>query len=64
MSNQKGPEDLSANELDLAVGGTKDGGGGIGKGIIMEGMEDPGGDAEQIARGEQRHKAIVIDRDR
>ena len=60
MGDRKAPQILDGEDLDMAVGGTKDG--GIGKGIIMEGMEDPGGDAERIARGEQRHKAIVIDR--
>ena len=62
MGDRKAPQILDGEDLDMAVGGTKDGGGGIGKGIIMEGMEDPGGDAERIARGEQRQKAIVIDR--
>lgn len=67
MTDRKKPQDLSAEDLDMAVGGTKEGGGGIGKGIIMEGMEDPepltihkGEESEKltISKGEERRKHI------
>ena len=59
MSANKPPEELGTDDLDMAVAGAA-AGGGIGKGTIMEGMEDPV--AVDVAKGEQRHKAIVIDR--
>ena len=57
MQNPNKPQDLNTEDLDLAVGG-----GGIGKGVIMEGMEDPA--PLNVQKGEQHRKAIVIDHER
>ena len=61
MRNPNKAQDLNAEDLDLAVGGAE-GGGGIGKGVIMEGMEDPA--PLNVQKGEQHRKAIVIDHER
>ena len=55
METSDKPEDISAHDLDMAVGG------GQIKGETHDHIEDAHADIA-VAKGEQRRKAIVIDR--